>query len=189
MATVIYSNMGDTDTEILKNIWKEYPKVKVIEINKHTVNPIEKVNAAISNEKDTLIMCGHGSPNGLFNPNFNNGSFLISNKNKHLIKAKRIIGVWCHAKEFAIQNDMKGFWSSMFISNRMEAMLNGINSISNKCIWNEEKLFCDRLNKLIKNYIPMKKWIYDLKSKADYKNPVVKFNYDGLKYFKNSSKI
>ena len=32
MATVIFSNMGDTDTAVLKYIWMGMPKVKVVEI-------------------------------------------------------------------------------------------------------------------------------------------------------------
>ena len=33
--TVIFSNMGDTDTLVLKHIWKGLPNVKVIEVNNH----------------------------------------------------------------------------------------------------------------------------------------------------------
>ena len=68
MATVIFSNMGDTDTAVLRYIWKGIPNVKVVEITKKTANAVELVTSAIEKEHDTLIMCGHGTPQGLLNP-------------------------------------------------------------------------------------------------------------------------
>ena len=184
MATVIFSNMGDTDTAVLRYIWMGMPKVKVVEITRDTVNSKQLVNEAIEQEHDTLIMCGHGTPSGLLNPGFKGGAYLIDQSNYRKIKCNRIIAVWCHAKDFAETYGVKGFWSSMFISNSGEASMNGIKSVSGKSITEQEILFCIRLNELIKNYIPMKTWIDKLKAQADYDNEVVKFNYDGLRYYK-----
>ena len=184
MATVIFSNMGDTDTAVLKYIWMGMPKVKVVEITQDTVNAKALVNEAIEKEHDTLIMCGHGTPSGLLNPGFKGGAYLIDQSNFSKIKCNRIIAVWCHAKDFAETYGIKGFWSSMFISNSGEASANGIHSVSGKSITEQEILFCIRLNELIKDYVPMKTWIDKLKEQADYSNEVVKFNYDGLRYYK-----
>lgn len=184
MATVIFSNMGDTDTAVLKYIWMGIPKVKVVEITSDTVNPKALVTEAIENEHDTLIMCGHGMPQGLMNPSFKGGAYLVDATNYKKIKCNRVIAVWCHAKDFAERYGVKGFWSSMFISNKGEASANGIYTVSDKTITEQEILFCIRLNELIKNYVPMKTWIDKLKADADYTNPVVKFNYDGLRYYK-----
>ena len=49
MATVIFSNMGDEDTRVLKYIWAGMPKVKVVEITRDTVNSKALVNEAIAN--------------------------------------------------------------------------------------------------------------------------------------------
>lgn len=184
MATVIFSNMGDTDTAVLKYIWMGMPKVKVVEITHETVNSKALVNEAIANEHDTLIMCGHGTPSGLMNPGFKGGAYLVDHSNYQMIKCNRVIAVWCHAKDFAETYGVKGFWSSMFISNSGEAAANGIHSVSGKSITEQEILFGVRLNELIKNYVPMKTWIDKLKEQADYTNEVVKFNYDGLRYYK-----
>lgn len=188
MATVIFSNMGDTDTAVLKYIWMGLPNVKVVEITQTTTNVMNKVTEAIENEHDTLIMCGHGTPNGLLCPNFKEGTYLINGSNKDKIRCNRVIGIWCHAKDFAERQGMRGFWSSMFISNRGEAMGNGINTVSSKSITDQEILFCVRLNDLIRNYVPMKTWVETLREQADYTNPVVKFNYDGLRYYKTAPK-
>ncbi len=45
------------------------------------------------------------------------------------------------------------------------------------------------MNELIANFVPMKNWISSLKNEADYSNPVVKFNYDGLRYYKTAPKM
>lgn len=184
MATVIFSNMGDTDTAVLRYIWMGMPKVKVVEITRNTVNAKQLVNEAIEQEHDTLIMCGHGTPGGLLNPGFKGGAYLIDQSNYRKIKCNRVVAVWCHAKDFAETYGVKGFWSSMFISNSGEASMNGIKSVSGKSITEQEILFCIRLNELIKNYIPMKTWIDKLKAQADYDNEVVQFNYEGLRYYK-----
>ena len=134
MATVIFSNMGDTDTAVLRYIWMGMPKVKVVEITRDTVNSKQLVNEAIEQEHDTLIMCGHGTPGGLLNPGFKGGAYLIDQSNYRKIKCNRIIAVWCHAKDFAETYGVKGFWSSMFISNSGEASMNGIKSVSGKSI-------------------------------------------------------
>ena len=187
MATVIFSNMGDTDSAVLKYIWRGLPNVKVVEVRKGTKDGYKLATEAIEQEHDTLIMCGHGTPHGLLNPNLAEG-YLVDMNNKGKIRCNRVIGIWCHAKQFAIQQGVRGFWSSMFISNRAEAFCNGITNVSSKSITEQEILFCVRLNELIENFTPMKNWVDILREQADYSNPVVKFNYDGLRYFKTKPK-
>lgn len=186
MATVIFSNMGDTDTEVLKYIWLGMPKVKVVEITADTYNSRQLVDEAIENEHDTLIMCGHGTGYGLMNPGFKGGTYLIDRNNYAKIKCNRVIGIWCHAKDFAENYGVKGFWSSMFISNHGEATANGCYKSTDQTITEQEILFCLRLNELVRNYVPMKTWVDTLRKAADYSIDVVKFNYDGLKYYKTA---
>lgn len=182
MATVIFSNAGDTDTAVLRFIWKGIHNVKLVEITKDTVNAKEKVEQAIEAEHDTLICCGHGSQMGLFDPSGTGYTFLVNRQNYKKIKVNRFIGIWCHASEYGESVHLKGFYSSMFISNKMEAEMNSCYQASAKAITDQEVLFCLRLNELISNYIPMKKWVSMLNEAGDKTIDVVKFNYDGLKY-------
>ena len=186
MATVIYANLGDKDTEVLTGLWDGMSNVKVVEINAKTNNAKKLVNEAIENEHDTLIMCGHGTGYGLLNPSYKDGTYLIDGNNYKKIKCNRVIGIWCHASDFAQNYGVKGFWSSMFISNSSEATVNQCYKSTGKTITEQEELFCMRLNKLIRNYVPMKTWVETLKSQADYSIDVVKFNYDGLRYYKKA---
>ena len=182
MATVIFSNAGDTDTAVLRFIWKGIPNVKLVEITKDTVNAKEKVEQAIEAEHDTLICCGHGSQMGLFDPSGTGYTFLVNRQNYKKIKVNRFIGIWCYASEYGESVHLKGFYSSMFISNKKEAGMNSCYQASAKAITDQEVLFCLRLNELISNYIPMKKWVGMLNEAGDKTIDVVKFNYDGLKY-------
>lgn len=182
MATVIFSNAGDTDTAVLRFIWKGIPNVKLVEITKDTVNAKEKVEQAIEAEHDTLICCGHGSQMGLFDPSGTGYTFLVNRQNYKKIKVNRFIGIWCHASEYGESVHLKGFYTSMFISNKKEAGMNSCYQASAKAITDQEVLFCLRLNELISNYIPMKKWVGMLNEAGDKTIDVVKFNYDGLKY-------
>lgn len=192
MATVIFSNSGDTDTAVLRYIWTGIPNVKVVEINKDTLNAQELVDQAIEEEHDTLICCGHGSDKGLFNPAGTGYSFVINRQNYKKIKVNRFIGVWCHASEYGESVHLKGFYSSMFISNKNEATTNQCYNASASQITTYEIMFAIALNQLIRNYVPMKKWVNILNNggsagdmpiqPADKTIDVVKFNYDGLKY-------
>lgn len=182
MCTVIYSNQGDVDTAVLRFIWKGLHNVKLVEINKNTANAQELVDQAIEAEHDTLICCGHGSEMGLFNPAGTGYSFLINRQNYKKIHVNRFIGVWCHAKGFGKSVHLKGFYSDMFISNKKEAEMNHCYRSSEKTITEQEILFCLRLNELIAEYVPMKKWVKMLNEAADKTIDVVEFNYNGLEY-------
>lgn len=196
MATVIFSNAGDNDTAVLRALWKGL-NAKVIEVNHSTFDANAKVDRAIAEEEDLLIMCGHGSPSGLFNmsavsmtrrygrdvhPASPSSFYLISSRNVHLIKAKRIIGMWCYASEFAKSVGLNGFFTYMFISNKGEAAANQIYGVDNDTIWREETLFCNRVNEMVHKDIPQDEWISRLQAVCDISNPVVVFNHRDLYY-------
>jgi hypothetical protein len=179
-ATVIFSNMGDADTLVLKYIWEGLPNVKVVEVNSHNGPFSKKVDEALLNEKDTLILCGHGYPSGLLSPQNRGEQFLVSERNVRFIKAKRIIGIWCYASSFAKDMNLNGFFSSMFISNTTEAAINGCFKSDAVTITREEILFGQRLNKLIASDTPMSEWKDKLIDQADMSIDIVRFNYKGL---------
>lgn len=189
MATIIFSNMGDNDTAVLRNLWNGMPDVKVVEIGKFTRNARRMVDEAIAQETEMLVMCGHGTPEGLINPNFTDyDRYLIDRRNKDLIRAKSIVGIWCHAKDFAERYGVRGFWSSMFISNLMEAHVNGIYNTDSGTITHDETMFCLFTNYLIRNNVPQENWIDVLCKCVDFNDPVIRFNYSGLVYYAEAPK-
>lgn len=186
-ATVIFSNMGDTDTLVLKNIWKDIPNVNVVEVNKHNGPFKKKVDTALLAEKDTLILCGHGFPSGLMSPQSHGDPLIVSDRNVRFIRAKRVIGIWCHASSFARNENLPGFFSSMFISNTTEAAMNNCYKSDGETITREEILFAQRLGKLIASDTPMEEWKQKLVEQADMSIDVTRFNYNGLRYFKTNN--
>ena len=118
--TVIFSNFNDFDTLSLRRIWRGFD-CNVIEITRDTENYEELVDAALEQEDDILIMCGHGTTHGLLHLNLDSGQYIIHENNAHLIHATHVIGCWCWAAEFADQNHLHGFFTGMFISNLQEA--------------------------------------------------------------------
>lgn len=129
---------------------------------------------------DTVIMMGHGTPAGLFNKSWDD--YLIDESFADLLKEKKCIGIWCYASDFARKNDLKGFFTSMFISNSYEALSCGIDADDDE-IQELTRKFCTDVNTLIKDVVPIDEWIEKLEANADMKNPIVKYNYEAMEYF------
>ena len=180
--TVIYSNFNDPDTRVLKGMWEGLENITII-MN----GPEEKIEKALEEEKDTLLFCGHGSRRGLWMPHsikrnpFFSFTYAFSKKDIPLIKAKNIIGIWCYAAQFAEDSNLPGFYTSMFISSEYEAALMGINGVTAKEITRSEEIFVEKINKLLKEGVPLSKW-KEILGNETLNNDVERFNYNGLTY-------
>lgn len=175
--TVIYGDIGDPDTKVLKNLWKGF-KPKVIHAFKATS---EDINDALQNEKDILILCGHGSPSGLFGDK----GYAVGFHNVDLIRAKYVIGMWCHAKEFAKSAHLEGFFTAMYISNRSEALFNLKEkvTVSSAEITASETEFCLHINNMIRNSLDtIKQWPEEILKIMPPKNQVEEFNHRQVEY-------
>lgn len=176
---VIHSDFGDADTKVLTTLWKDIENVNVITITRESNKTIfDDIKRALQEEKDTVLFCGHGSSGGLWTPSY---GFAFAKQDIPLVAAKNIIGIWCHASDFSKLNGVRGFYSSMFISNSGEARMNGITGVSDDQITKSEVLFCKRVNKLLKEGKPISEWLENLTS-YNLTNPVEEFNYGGLFY-------
>ena len=187
--TVIYSNFHDSDTYLLRGIW-EGLEAKVIEISLDDSGSFnnsrfsfeskqEEITRAIEREEDTLIVCGHGTEDGCLSPHFD---YTLSSSNKDMIRAKRFIGIWCNALTFAKKNNVSGFFSSMFITNTLEADYMGMGNVGKERIKESEMKFVNTLNSLLRNNIPMDKWKEAFNCIVDATNEVEVFNFTSLGY-------
>ena len=179
--TVIYGYLNDTDTYVLRNIWDGFKNVKVVNaFNKNR----DTLTKAISNEKDILIFCGHGSPDGLFGTE----GYVLSSKNVEFVKAKYVIGVWCYAKDFAKKFPLRGFFTSMYISNIDEAFLVlpsiGSNRVpTSEEITQSEIKFCKTLNSFIRTRLDeFENWPKLILETIPPENVVEKYNHEALEY-------
>ena len=175
--TIIFSNFEDVDTLTLTKLWEKFNNPIVVEVCRDTENYEDVVNQAIINETETLIFCGHGTKYGLLHPNLFSGEYLLHENNVSLIHAKRVIGIWCHASDFAITHNLSGFYTGMFISNVFESIENSIYGCSQKLITKRESEFVKILSDLIINNTPMEEWLQCFSITES----LTEFNYKNLK--------
>ena len=182
--TIIYSNFGDRDCSDLPPIWEGLPDVKVVEITRESLWYGDEddwhtaVDKAIANEKDFILFCGHGTPGGLLAPSWDD--MVLDEHNLNLVKAKNVVGIWCNASSFAVHHKVSGFSSSMFVSNLSEAYMVGIHDTTADSIARNVKRFSMRVNKLIKEKVPVSEWQVNIGAQMDLDDPVEVYNYRGL---------
>ena len=182
--TVISANLGDIDNKYNHYLW-EGIDCKVIELTPSSTDWEQMVDEAIANETDTLIFVGHGSPHGLYFPTRMFDEYVLHENNVHLIKAKKVICIWCYASSFCQQHNLNAFASSMFISNSNEAesclgMLShqeDVTSVQNQII--------REINYMLKNGVPLDDYVMRLGARMDCENPIDTFNRQGFIYIKN----
>lgn len=190
--TVVFSNTGDVDTRVLAALWDDIPDARVLNIRPGAPDARRAVDAAIAEEEDALVLCGHGSPQGLFDPSVmargnlaaiaRNPPYLVDVRNAPSIRARRVVGVWCYAASFAESAGLRGFFTGMFVSNPLEASFVGCpGRDSAATITEQEVLFCRRVNELLRADVPMEDWIPRLNAQADRSLAVVRYNYDRLR--------
>lgn len=181
--TVIYSNFGDQDTELLRGIWNDLPDVHLVEVRQGDEDYEHVVDAAIEAEDDTIIFAGHGTSRGLLHPDLIRGEYILHENNVGLIHARRVVCVWCYASEFCSANNLHNcFCTGMFISNINEAMeiFTRFDDDTECDITDTEIRFCNELNSLLISDMPITEWEGHFRTHNLHRNAVEDFNYDGL---------
>ena len=147
------------------------------------VNPTraEVIEVLEQNPTDTLLCLGHGSPRGLFASDWQ--GYVIDSSMTHLLKDREMIGIWCYASDFARINNLKGFFTYMFISNAGEAKAHSCGEVTDELIYEENLKFSNAINTFIKEGRPMEEWVETLYENCNNDLPFVEFNYSNLAYF------
>lgn len=169
------------DTSFLKKTYEGIDNLILL------YNPTKaEVNKTLEeNPNEDVMMLGHGSPSGLFSHDWK--ANVIDYSNAHLLKGRNCIGIWCWAKKFAKNYGLKGYFTSMFISNEGEARSLGFNA-NEQDVFNEVALFSERVHDLIENETPYSEWVKSLNRVADISKGFVKYNYEGMEYFDGTQK-
>ena len=113
----------DRSTTFLKPIYKTASN-KIVKEKDATSNEI--LNLIKTSER--TMMMGHGCPSGLFSIGLiRDKGIVVRNNECDALRAKdQNIYIWCHADKFVEANDLKGFYSGMFISEVGEAFCCGV---------------------------------------------------------------
>lgn len=129
-------------------------------------NPVELINLGrMIEQHDRIIMLGHGTPKGLLGF----GTYVVDMYHSEYLRKKICICIWCHAIDFAVKHDLKGFATGMFISEPREATYYNVRA-SQEEIELSNRLFAQKMGKVIDD--PMR--ITDLYVSDS--NPIVKYN-------------
>ena len=165
------------DTKMFKCLYTEID-AKVL------VHPSKKDGKrAIIEEKDCVMLIGHGTEYGLLNERLN--GFLVGPDMVQFLRGKTVIGIWCYAGNFAQKYDLNGFFTSNFISNIDELIDCGFSRFNEDedTISVENFLFSCRINEYLREKVPLCEWVDKLQdSVKDDKQPFVRYNYEAL-YF------
>ena len=147
------------------------------------VNPTraEVIEVLEQNPTETLLCLGHGSPRGLFASDWQ--GYVIDSSMSYLLKDREMIGIWCYASDFARMNNLKGFFTYMFISNANEASIHHCGEVTDELIYEENLKFSNAINTFIKEGKPMEEWVETLYESCNSDLPFVEFNYSNLAYF------
>lgn len=176
---VLYSNHGDTDCARLTAMWEGLGDVQVFELTKQMTDLEQEdlVYEALATPCDVLLICGHGTSYGLLAPNFS--QYMI---HEYCAPYNRdnVVGVFCHASEFAKTYGLHGFYTSMFISNINEAIDYGVDCTADE-IESQNQEFCQAIHQLLEDEVPISEWI-DHFYTSDEDSAVAQFNIGGLCY-------
>lgn len=188
--TIIYSNFGDRDTGLLQIIWQGLHIDRYIVICHDDEDYEDAVDEALAAEDDTLILCGHGTTQGLLHPNLASGQYIIHENNVHLIHARNVICSWCYAADFGSTHHLHGFFTGMFISNESEAEQYGITFAQSDYddididICQYETYFNSMLNNFLQNNIPLSEWLNILNNDGiNHSNIIGNFNFRRMQYY------
>lgn len=174
MIAVFVDSMADTAT--FAPLFKD---IEGIYLYNPTREELEKVLA--ENPTETFMCLGHGSPRGLFSADMH--GFLLDRDNVHLLKDRDVIGIWCYASDFARQNNLRGFFTYMFISNAQECSYHRCGNYYNEVVYEQNRIFAEKVRGLIAENKPMEEWVDYLYESCDSSLDFVDFNYSNLAYF------
>ena len=94
----------------------------------------EEVENVLRERPTERLMClGHGSARGLFSHDFK--GYLIDRNTTPLLQTREMIGIWCYASDFARLNNLRGFFTYMFISNPQEAFQHRCGEVSEEVVF------------------------------------------------------
>jgi len=128
----------DRSTEFLSPIYAGLD-CTVLNEGTHTKKELIEVIEA----HDRIIMMGHGSPMGLFNTGTfrKMGAYLIDDTMAEVLRTKECIAIWCNADRYMEFNELKGFYSGMFISEYGEARFCRINKPTQELVTESNDTF------------------------------------------------
>lgn len=142
--------------------------------------------AGLVEAHDRIMMMGHGSPGGLLSVGCfpGAGSHIIDYSMAPLLKTKKnSVMIWCNADQYVHHHRLKGFFSGMFISEEVEALLMDLEGVDKSMVDESNTIFGPVAGRYIEmdpeSICKYVRWEYG--SFAS-RNPVIAYNERRLYY-------
>jgi hypothetical protein len=135
---------------------------------------------------DRVLMLGHGSPEGLFSVGqfkTNNSLIIDSSIASLLAEKEENIYIWCHANKFVERNNLKGFYTGMFVSEFLEVVYCELPLVEDDVINESNDGFSSIVSKYVNDYksVLYKNTLEEYQIIAN-RNLVAAYNIDRLYY-------
>jgi hypothetical protein len=150
----------------------------------------EEIQELVANHEH-IIICGHGSPNGLFSisqfPGLGSTGYIIDQSAVNVMKNKKLTAIWCYAEQFVRNTGLTNtYFTNMFISEVEEGMLMGLTEVTEEMV--EESNYCFSYN-LAEHVMLAPEVIHEKMQSGAYArlakiNPVAAYNFSRLNYVK-----
>jgi hypothetical protein len=165
------------DTSVMKAMYEGLADVTLL----YNPTRLELEDALEKNPTADLITIGHGNAHGLFSRDWS--GYVIDGANADLLRGReRVVCVWCWAADFARRNQLRGFFTSMFISNPEEAIMYGKDRRPVEVFDQQNLWLCDEVKSMWNGKTPMNEWVERLRSRCDNSLDFVRYNYEGVTY-------
>ncbi len=138
--------------------------------------------------QERIMLLGHGCEKGLFfrkdDEKEDFDSIIVGHPQAHCLRRHggNIIGIWCHAVDFARKEGLHGLFSGMIISDKKEAEEYGIITLQ-PIIEDANDIMFAQLRKLLDDNIPL----HEIPERMKVLNPksgswLTNFNYENFYY-------
>jgi hypothetical protein len=183
MKNTLIIHPQDPTTTFLEPIYQALDTKTVITGGKTQPELLELVDG-----HDHIIICGHGSPNGLFSisrfPGLGYTGYIIDQSAIKSLKTKKVTTIWCFAEQFVRNTGLTNtYFTDMFISEVEEGLLMGL-KVTEEMV--EESNYCFSYN-LAEHVMLAPEVIHEKMQSGAYArlaqtNPVAAYNFSRLNY-------
>lgn len=138
-------------------------------------------------KSDRIMLLGHGCDNGLFTRNDDTirefDRIIVGHSHAYHLRKHggNLIGIWCHADQFARKEGLHGLFSGMIISDIYEAEEYGIKTLQMHIDEANDVMFAT-LRRLLDEGHPLHEIPELLQSTDHINNHITRFNYPNFFY-------
>lgn len=140
-----------------------------------------------ASKQERIMLLGHGSDKGLFYRDDDTkdefDKIIVGHPHSFYLRKHggNLVGIWCHADEFARAEGLHGLFSGMIISEEQEAEEYGIMATKHEILKSNTVMF-EQLRCLLDENVPLCEIPQRIKNMDDEKTSLSVFNYHNFHY-------